>query len=98
MGSVGNKHVCLHNFQRVYCWGAGRYLGTGFGINVGDTQPAVSGDSFTQEHSGKTILGISAQGESTCLYYSDGNGQVLGEMGDISEMDVSMTREIIIVS
>lgn len=84
--TVGNQHVCVmtaSDSKNIHCWGDGRYLGAGYGINIGDLNNSVA-TNFVQTRSEASLLGISAQGESTCIYYVDGmakcwgNGKYLG--------------------
>jgi alpha-tubulin suppressor-like RCC1 family protein len=87
--TVGAEHVCVMNstqFRNIHCWGKGRYLGLGEDINIGNqiTNYFLNDHNFVQTRSEASLMGISAQAESTCVYYSDGmakcwgNGSYLG--------------------
>lgn len=78
--AVGGNHVCVISadaYRNIFCWGDGMNLGAGYGSNVGHIS-SVLATKFTQNHS-SSVLGISAQADSTCLHYADGMAKCWGK-------------------
>ncbi len=93
--SVSNAHTCaLLNDNSVKCWGynASGQLGRGHTNSIGDN-PGEMGDALPPVDlgAGKTALGISADGSSTCALSSDSTGKCWGwnSSGQLGLGDVS---------